>query len=95
MKNLQRCYRVVTHTVPNMLKGHFYDTVFCFLRVRNVKITMTLLNRLKDEKVVCSIVERLQSYLENRGTSGEICRIYLRRIEHLYYKVSFVCFCSK
>jgi len=42
--------------------------------------------RLKDEKIVCSIIERLQAYLENRGTSGETCRVYLRRIEHIYYK---------
>ncbi|GFX32606.1 eukaryotic translation initiation factor 3 subunit C [Trichonephila clavipes] len=42
--------------------------------------------RLKDETVVCGIIERLQLYLEDRGTPSELCRIYLRRIEHLYYK---------
>lgn len=42
--------------------------------------------RLKDETVVCAIIERLQNYLEDRGTPSELCRIYLRRIEHLYYK---------
>ncbi|XP_035212383.1 eukaryotic translation initiation factor 3 subunit C-like [Stegodyphus dumicola] len=42
--------------------------------------------RLKDETVVCNIIERLQNYLEGRGTPSELCRIYLRRIEHLYYK---------
>ncbi|KAF8793215.1 Eukaryotic translation initiation factor 3 like protein [Argiope bruennichi] len=42
--------------------------------------------RLKDETVVCEIIERLQAYLEDRGTPSELCRIYLRRIEHLYYK---------
>lgn len=42
--------------------------------------------RLKDEKNVCRIIERLQSYLEGRGSASELCRIYLRRIEHLYYK---------
>lgn len=51
--------------------------------------------RLKDEKTVCSIIERLQAYLENRGTSGEICRIYLRRIEHVYYKFDPEVFKSK
>ncbi|CAN7985158.1 unnamed protein product, partial [Ixodes hexagonus] len=42
--------------------------------------------RLKDEKGVCRIIERLQGYLEGRGSASELCRIYLRRIEHLYYK---------
>ncbi|XP_064460726.1 eukaryotic translation initiation factor 3 subunit C-like [Ornithodoros turicata] len=42
--------------------------------------------RLKDEKEVCKIIERLQAYLETRGSSSELCRVYLRRIEHLYYK---------
>ncbi|XP_037281974.2 eukaryotic translation initiation factor 3 subunit c [Rhipicephalus microplus] len=42
--------------------------------------------RLKDEKNVCDIIERLQGYLEGRGSASELCHIYLRRIEHLYYK---------
>jgi len=42
--------------------------------------------RLKDEKITCTIVERLQAYLELRGTPSELCRVYLRRIEHTYYK---------
>lgn len=42
--------------------------------------------RLKDETTVCNIIERLQNYIEDRGTPSELCRIYLRRIEHLYYK---------
>lgn len=42
--------------------------------------------RLKNEKTVCLIIERLQGYLEGRGSASELCRIYLRRIEHLYYK---------
>lgn len=42
--------------------------------------------RLKDEKNVCNIIERLQGYLEARGSTSEICHVYLRRIEHLYYK---------
>ncbi|KAH9376757.1 hypothetical protein HPB48_010947 [Haemaphysalis longicornis] len=42
--------------------------------------------RLKDEKNVCKIIERLQTYLEGRGSASELCHVYLRRIEHLYYK---------
>ncbi|XP_042906300.1 eukaryotic translation initiation factor 3 subunit C [Parasteatoda tepidariorum] len=42
--------------------------------------------RLKDETAVCAIIERLQGYLEGRGTPSELCRIYLRRVEHYYYK---------
>ncbi|RWS21438.1 Eukaryotic translation initiation factor 3 subunit C-like protein, partial [Leptotrombidium deliense] len=46
------------------------------------------IERLKDEKKVCSIIERLQYYLETdqRGTSSELCRVYILRIDHLYYK---------
>ena len=43
--------------------------------------------RLKDEGKVCELLDRLQAYLVGRATTEEICRIYLRRIEHLYYKV--------
>ncbi|EDO29638.1 predicted protein [Nematostella vectensis] len=44
--------------------------------------------RLKDEKTVTDIIKRLQAYLEKNGTREELCRIYLRRIEHIYYKVA-------
>ncbi|XP_048581794.1 eukaryotic translation initiation factor 3 subunit C isoform X2 [Nematostella vectensis] len=43
--------------------------------------------RLKDEKTVTDIIKRLQAYLEKNGTREELCRIYLRRIEHIYYKI--------
>ncbi|KAK3775468.1 hypothetical protein RRG08_027224 [Elysia crispata] len=42
--------------------------------------------RLKDEQAMCDIIVKLESYLEKHGTSEEMCRIYLRHIEHLYYK---------
>ncbi|GFO43165.1 eukaryotic translation initiation factor 3 subunit c [Plakobranchus ocellatus] len=42
--------------------------------------------RLKDEQAMCDIITKLESYLETHGTSEEMCRIYLRHIEHLYYK---------
>ncbi|XP_066583965.1 eukaryotic translation initiation factor 3 subunit C [Prorops nasuta] len=42
--------------------------------------------RLKDEKQVAAIIDKVQEYLENQGTISELCRVYLRKIEHLYYK---------
>ncbi|CAI9724313.1 translation initiation factor 3 subunit C [Octopus vulgaris] len=45
------------------------------------------IERLKDERTVCDIIEKLQSYLEkNEVPTKELCRCYLRRIEHMYYK---------
>ncbi|KAK7488251.1 hypothetical protein BaRGS_00020558 [Batillaria attramentaria] len=42
--------------------------------------------RLKDEQPICVLLEKLQAYIEKNGNSEEICRSYLRRIEHLYFK---------
>ena len=46
------------------------------------------IERLKDEKNICTIIERLQKYLEanQKGTSSELCRAYILRIDHLYFK---------
>ena len=44
---------------------------------------------LKDEAQVCAIIERVQRYLEEKGTTEEVCRIYLRRILHTYYKFDY------
>ncbi|XP_054155499.1 eukaryotic translation initiation factor 3 subunit C-like [Oppia nitens] len=46
------------------------------------------IERLKDETRVCAIIESLQLYLEtnSRGTASDLCRIYIIRIDHLYYK---------
>nr|KAF6441084.1 hypothetical protein HJG63_012281 [Rousettus aegyptiacus] len=44
---------------------------------------------LKDEAQVCAIIDRVQRYLEEKGTTEEICRIYLRRILHTYYKFDY------
>ena len=46
--------------------------------------------RLKDERAVCKIIRDLELYMEGRATTEELCRVYLKRIEHIYYKVSFV-----
>lgn len=42
--------------------------------------------RLKDEKQVAAIIDKVQEYLERQKTVSELCRVYLRKIEHLYYK---------
>ncbi|XP_015512443.1 eukaryotic translation initiation factor 3 subunit C [Neodiprion pinetum] len=42
--------------------------------------------RLKDEKRVSTIIDKVQEYLERQSVVSELCRIYLRKIEHLYYK---------
>jgi len=49
--------------------------------------------RLQWESKVANIIERVQKYIEEKY--GEVvpeilCRIYIRRIEHLYYKVGVV-----
>lgn len=47
------------------------------------------MDNLKDEGRVCAIIDRLLNYLENKGSTEEICRIYLRRIMHTYYKFDY------
>ena len=42
--------------------------------------------RLKDEPIICILIERLQNYLEKKGDTQELCRVYLKRAENLYYK---------
>uniref|UniRef100_T1I998 Eukaryotic translation initiation factor 3 subunit C n=1 Tax=Rhodnius prolixus TaxID=13249 RepID=T1I998_RHOPR len=42
--------------------------------------------RLTDEKRVCSIIDKVQTFLEKSGVPSDLCRIYLRKVEHLYYK---------
>ncbi|XP_057650867.1 eukaryotic translation initiation factor 3 subunit C [Diorhabda carinulata] len=42
--------------------------------------------RLKDECKVSNIIDKTMKYLERTNIASELCRIYLRKIEHLYYK---------
>jgi len=44
--------------------------------------------RLKDESTVCKIIEDLEKYLRLQGqvTDEELCRVYLKQIQHSYYK---------
>ncbi|XP_053871097.1 eukaryotic translation initiation factor 3 subunit C [Malaclemys terrapin pileata] len=46
-------------------------------------------DHLKDEGRVCGIIGRVQSYLQEKGTTEEICRGYLRRVLHTYYKFDY------
>ncbi|CAF4916594.1 eukaryotic translation initiation factor 3 subunit C [Pieris napi] len=42
--------------------------------------------RLKDEVRVSALIDRVCQVVERDGTPQEICRAYLRKIDHLYYK---------
>jgi translation initiation factor 3 subunit C len=42
--------------------------------------------RLKDETRVTAIIDSLQSYIERQSLPAELCRLYMRKIEHMYYK---------
>ncbi|GBP65907.1 Eukaryotic translation initiation factor 3 subunit C [Eumeta japonica] len=42
--------------------------------------------RLKDEVRVSMLIDRVCQVVERDGTGQEICRAYLRKIDHLYYK---------
>ncbi|XP_066521643.1 eukaryotic translation initiation factor 3 subunit C [Hoplias malabaricus] len=46
-------------------------------------------DNLKDEGRVCNIIDRLLQYLETKGSTEEVCRVYLRRIMHTYYKFDY------
>ncbi|XP_059474549.1 eukaryotic translation initiation factor 3 subunit C [Neocloeon triangulifer] len=43
--------------------------------------------RLKDELKVVQIIDQVQTYIERQNKPADVCRIYLRKIEHLYYKL--------
>ena len=43
-------------------------------------------DRLKDEEKVMAILVKAQKILEKNQTPSEMCRIYLQRIDHIYFK---------
>lgn len=43
-------------------------------------------DRLKDEIKVTNIIEQVLNYVSSVGSETEICRVYLRKIDHIYYK---------
>ncbi|CAD6190946.1 unnamed protein product [Caenorhabditis auriculariae] len=49
------------------------------------------IEKLKGEKDMCTLIERTQKYIEERIHLGifdqhEVCKVYMMRIEHFYYK---------
>ncbi|KHJ78883.1 PCI domain protein [Oesophagostomum dentatum] len=49
------------------------------------------IEKLKGEKDMCALIERTEKYVQERIDEGifdvdEVCKIYMMRIEHLYYK---------
>merc|ERR1719209_1822877 len=42
--------------------------------------------RLKDEPKVVTILETAERLVQKHGSASEICRIYLQRIDHVYFK---------
>lgn len=42
--------------------------------------------KLRDEVKVCKIIDTMMQYQEQQGMVPDVCRIYLRKIEHVYYK---------
>jgi translation initiation factor 3 subunit C len=44
-------------------------------------------DRLKDEPRVVAILESAQKLIEKKqGSAADLCRIYLKRVEHVYFK---------
>lgn len=64
--------------IPDYFKNHFY---YFF--------------RLKGEKDLCALIEKAMDYMhglyKDKGIflDEEICKLYMLRIEHVYYKVIF------
>lgn len=51
-------------------------------------------NRLKGEKDLCVLIGKTMDYANQRldkdvFVEDEICKLYMLKIDHLYYKVSF------
>ncbi len=42
--------------------------------------------RLKDEPKICYLIDRLKIYLEVKADKQELCRVYLKNAENIYYK---------
>ena len=53
--------------------------------------TPEYVDRLRDEMILYSVIVRSQCYYERVGNSTEsLCRVVMRRLEHIYYKSSLV-----
>lgn len=49
---------------------------------------MKIVCRLRGDQTLCQlIVEMLEYFVKSNANKDDICRVYMRRIDHLYYKV--------
>ncbi|KAF6025727.1 EIF3C [Bugula neritina] len=77
---------------PYRLRGCIFSTAermddeFCRMLQACDAHSPDYVDRLKDERRICSIIESLAIYGESHGTTEEKCRTNLLRIKHLYYK---------
>uniref|UniRef100_A0A8D3DC08 Eukaryotic translation initiation factor 3 subunit C n=1 Tax=Scophthalmus maximus TaxID=52904 RepID=A0A8D3DC08_SCOMX len=78
----------LSFSLPMFFSGRLFWLV-CRPSEHGISQSVKYVDNLKDEGHVCGIIDRLLDYLENKGSTEEICRIYLRRIMHTYYKFDY------
>ncbi|KAF2359074.1 Eukaryotic translation initiation factor 3 subunit C [Trinorchestia longiramus] len=62
------------------------DVEFCKLVKACDAHSNEFIVKLRDEVKVCKIIDVMLDYQERYGLVPDVCRIYLRKIEHVYYK---------
>lgn len=78
-----------------MVEEGNYKTYFLFVPCNSFNFwgeSKKVNSRLRGEKDICQLIERTEKYVESKDKlnlfdSDEICKVYMMRIEHLYYKV--------
>ena len=74
----------------SLLKTFFFRETNFFFLLQVLKScdahSNEYVDRLKDEERVMKILETAQKLLEKAMTPSEICRIYLQRVDHIYFK---------
>lgn len=78
----------LTNFMARVFVLSLYGRAFFGLIIVVCKACSLVFTRLKDETTVCKIIEDLETYLRLQGqvTDEELCRVYLKRIQHIYYK---------
>lgn len=86
VKLLKECDPHSNEYVERYLRSK--SILFLILNLFLILISIQIYSlRLKDETRVCYIIDKVQEYLERQSENdSELCRIYMRKIEHLYYK---------
>ncbi|XP_073671994.1 eukaryotic translation initiation factor 3 subunit C isoform X1 [Paramisgurnus dabryanus] len=85
----------ITHSEPFRVRGCILtlvermDEEFTKIMQNTDPHSQEYVDNLKDEGHVCGIIDRLLQYLETKGSTEEVCRVYLRRIMHTYYKFDY------